>query len=113
MLKHIDFLAPVLPLVRHHHEKWDGTGYPDGLVGSRIPIGARIIAVCDAFDAMTSDRPYGPVLSQDVACQRILEAAGTQFDPDIARTLIDITSEEQATAAPEGLAAQTSVFAAS
>jgi putative nucleotidyltransferase with HDIG domain len=98
MLKHIDFLVPVLPLVRHHHENWDGTGYPDGLAGSQIPIGARIIAVCDAFDAMTSDRPYGPSLALDVACQRMLDAAGTQFDPDCARMLIEVISEERAAA---------------
>jgi putative nucleotidyltransferase with HDIG domain len=101
MLKHIDFLAPVLPLVRHHHEHWDGTGYPDGIATGRIPIGARIIAVCDAYDAMTSDRPYGPSLAPDVACQRILDAAGTQFDPDCARVLIEVISEEQAAAAPD------------
>jgi putative nucleotidyltransferase with HDIG domain len=109
MLKHIDFLAPVLPLVRHHHENWDGTGYPDGLSGTRIPIGARIIAVCDAYDAMTSDRPYGPALTGEIACRRIMEAAGTQFDPDCGRILLEIISEQTALAAQEltmtGLAA--------
>ena len=62
ILQVIDFPYPVAPIVRHHHENWDGTGYPDGLAGEDIPIGARIIAVVDCFDALTSDRPYRPRL---------------------------------------------------
>jgi HD-GYP domain-containing protein (c-di-GMP phosphodiesterase class II) len=69
--------------IRHHHERWDGTGYPDGLEGERIPLGARIIAVADAFDAMTSDRVYRAALPIDVAFAELAKGRGTQFDPQI------------------------------
>jgi putative nucleotidyltransferase with HDIG domain len=69
--------------IRHHHERWDGTGYPDGLKGERIPLGARIIAVADAFDAMTSDRVYRAALSMDEALAELRKGRGTQFDPQI------------------------------
>ena len=81
MLKNIDFLAPALPVVRHHHERWDGKGYPDGLAGQDIPVGARIVSVCDAFDAMTSDRPYRKSLGLEQACAELEKNSGTQFDP--------------------------------
>ncbi len=63
ILSEVDFPYPVVPIVRHHHENWDGTGYPDGLSGADIPIGARILSVVDCFDALTSDRPYRRALS--------------------------------------------------
>ena len=69
--------------IRHHHERWDGTGYPDGLEGERIPLGARVIAVADAFDAMTSDRVYRAALSVDEAIAELRRGRGTQFDPQI------------------------------
>jgi HD-GYP domain-containing protein (c-di-GMP phosphodiesterase class II) len=69
--------------IQHHHERWDGTGYPDGLEGERIPLGARIIAVADAFDAMTSDRVYRAALPVDVAFAELAKGRGTQFDPQI------------------------------
>jgi putative nucleotidyltransferase with HDIG domain len=69
--------------IRHHHERWDGSGYPDGLEGERIPLGARIIAVADAFDAMTSDRVYRAALPVDVAFAELAKGRGTQFDPQI------------------------------
>jgi putative nucleotidyltransferase with HDIG domain len=69
--------------IRHHHERWDGSGYPDGLEGERIPLGARIIAVADAFDAMTSDRVYRAALPVDVAFAELGKGRGTQFDPQI------------------------------
>ena len=71
----------LLPIIRAGHERWDGRGYPDGLAGEEIPLGARIIFVCDAFDAMTSDRSYRPALPDDEALRRLKEASGTQFDP--------------------------------
>jgi putative two-component system response regulator len=71
------------PIVRGHHERWDGTGYPDGLKGEAIPIGARIVAVVDSHDAMTHDRPYRPALSGDEAREELLRSRGTQFDPEI------------------------------
>ena len=93
MLSSVDFLAGALPVVRHHHERWDGRGYPDGLAGSDIPIGARIVAVCDAFDAMTSERPYHEPVPALQACDELLRGAGGQFDPTCASTLVDIVKD--------------------
>lgn len=69
--------------IRHHHEAWDGSGYPEGLKGTAIPLAARILAVADAWDAMTSDRPYRRALDPDEAVRRLLEARGRQFDPAV------------------------------
>jgi HD-GYP domain-containing protein (c-di-GMP phosphodiesterase class II) len=80
-----------LPLIRHHHERIDGNGYPDGLRGDEIPLGARIICVADAYDAMTSDRPYRKALSHQEALARLRAGAGTQFDPKAVEALIAIT----------------------
>ncbi|MDQ3645811.1 MAG: HD domain-containing protein [Actinomycetota bacterium] len=90
MLHGIDFLAPALPIIRHHHERWDGSGYPDGLKGEDIPIGARIVAVCDAFDAMTSDRRYRKAMPLEVAFEQLLAGAGSQFDRECAILLVDM-----------------------
>jgi hypothetical protein len=90
MLREVEFLKPALPIIRHHHERWDGGGYPDGLSGTDIPLGARIVAVCDSFDAMTSNRPYRRALPVDIALQELLACSGTQFDPDCARLLVDV-----------------------
>jgi diguanylate cyclase (GGDEF)-like protein len=72
-----------------HHERWDGKGYPKGLKGENIPLAARIIALADSFDAMTSERPYRKALTKEEACREILKNSGTQFDPEIARIFID------------------------
>jgi HD-GYP domain-containing protein (c-di-GMP phosphodiesterase class II) len=82
--------APGLPIVRHHHERWDGLGYPDGLAGEEIPIAARIVAACDAFDAMTTNRTYSAALSVEEACKELLDCAGTQFDPICANVLVEL-----------------------
>jgi HD-GYP domain-containing protein (c-di-GMP phosphodiesterase class II) len=92
MLRGVDFLGPALPVIRHHHERWDGTGYPDGIRGGDIPIGARIVAVCDSFDAMTSDRPYRRAMPIQDAFGELLSCAGTQFDPKCAALLVDVVS---------------------
>ncbi|MEA2507410.1 MAG: hypothetical protein QOH48_2028 [Actinomycetota bacterium] len=92
MLKPIDFLASALPIVRHHHERWDGGGYPDGLVEGSIPLAARIVAVCDSFDAMISDRPYRAGLPTATALEEILRCAGTQFDPACAKLLAEVVT---------------------
>jgi diguanylate cyclase (GGDEF)-like protein len=76
-------LRPVARLVRASHERWDGTGYPDGLAGEEIPLGARVVAVCDAFDAMTTDRPYQVGTDADSALEELVRNAGTQFDPAV------------------------------
>jgi putative nucleotidyltransferase with HDIG domain len=90
ILSSIRFPYPVVPIVRHHHENWDGTGYPAGLSGEAIPIGARILAVVDCFDAVTSDRPYRQRLSQHEAI-RVLEArSGTVYDPRVVKTFLEI-----------------------
>lgn len=86
ILSAIDFPYPVVPIVRHHHENWDGTGYPDGLRGTDIPIGARILAVVDCFDALTSDRPYRPRLGDDEALRILTERRGSMYDPLIVDT---------------------------
>ena len=90
LLKPLDFLKPVRPVVRHHHEKYDGTGYPDRLKKKKIPFLSRILACADAFDAMTSDRPYRlRKFTVDEACVEIKNNSGSQFDPHIARTFIE------------------------
>ena len=76
-------LADVAPLVRSSHERWDGAGYPDQLAGDSIPLGARIITVCDSYHAMTSDRTYRRALSAEVAAAELRACAGTQFDPAV------------------------------
>ena len=76
------------PIIRHHHERWDGLGYPDGLSREAIPIGARVVAVVDAFDAMIHDRPYRPARAPRDAIDEIRRGSGSQFDPTIARRFI-------------------------
>ena len=89
-------LAPIveseelLRIVRHHHESYDGSGYPDGLSGEQIPLGARILAAADAFDAMTSERPYRKAISNEAASAEIESCKGIQFDPVIADCLLRI-----------------------
>ena len=82
MLDSMLHLAPMIPIVRHHHERWDGSGYPDHLSHEQIPQIARIVAVADAFDAMTSDRPYRPAMPSDRAFLELVGQAGTHFDPN-------------------------------
>jgi len=88
MLEKIPFLAPVAPLVRSAHEHFDGGGYPDGLAGAEIPRGAMIIATCDAFHAMTSDRPYRKAMEHEAAIVELRAGAGGQFDPAVVEALI-------------------------
>lgn len=90
LIERIPFLRGAVPIVYHHHEKWDGTGYPLGLRGEAIPIGARIFAVADALDAMTFDRPYSRAISYEAACREIQRCAGTHFDPAVVATFLSI-----------------------
>jgi putative nucleotidyltransferase with HDIG domain len=88
ILRPIQSLQAILPIVRHHHERWDGTGYPDRLIGRAIPLGARIVAVCDAYRAMTEDRPYRAALGEVEARKELKLGAGTQFDSECADALL-------------------------
>ena len=103
ILKSIDFPYPVEPIVRHHHENWDGTGYPAGLKGQDIPIGARILSVVDCYDALTSDRPYRPRYSRPHAEQVLRERRGKWYDEWVVDTFLKIVDElEREDHLPEG-----------
>ncbi len=86
ILRDVDFLGEGKLVVRHHHERWDGHGYPDGLAGDEIPLAARVFAVADALDALTTDRPYRPATGFHAARIEIVAGAGTQFDPEVVAT---------------------------
>jgi diguanylate cyclase (GGDEF)-like protein len=92
--------APIASIVRHEHERWDGGGYPDGIAGEEIPLGSRIILACDAYHAMTSDRPYRARMSHEEAIEEISRHVGTQFDPKVTAALIGhLYGQRQATGA--------------
>jgi HD-GYP domain-containing protein (c-di-GMP phosphodiesterase class II) len=88
-----------LPYVLYHHERWDGTGYPTGRAGEQIPVEARVLAVADAYDAMTSDRPYRRALSRDRALAEVERCSGSQFDPEIVRIFLEVFAEAEELAA--------------
>jgi ribonuclease P protein subunit RPR2 len=88
MLAGVEFLGAALDAVAHHHERWDGAGYPAGLAGEDIPLAGRIVAVADAFDAMTTDRPYRAGLAPDAALAEIERGRGTHFDPTVASAFL-------------------------
>ncbi len=96
ILSSVDFPYPVVPYVRYHHEKWDGTGYPDGLKGEDIPVGARILAVADCYDALRSDRPYRPKLSQKMALEHVVTESGKSYDPVVVQQLVEHIDELEA-----------------
>ncbi|MFQ5658160.1 MAG: HD domain-containing phosphohydrolase [Candidatus Methylomirabilales bacterium] len=93
ILSHVRQLEAVIPAVRHHQERYDGLGYPDGVKGEEIPLASRIVAVSDAFDAMTTDRPYRSRLSDEAAIKEIQRCAGTQFDPKVVQAFMDAFRE--------------------
>ena len=93
ILRDVDFLGEGKLVVRHHHERWDGSGYPDGLTGDEIPLAARVFAVADALDALTTDRPYRPASSFARARDVVLDGAGTQFDPAVVDAYRQIPDE--------------------
>jgi putative nucleotidyltransferase with HDIG domain len=87
ILRKVPGLEDVAPLVRSHHERWDGAGYPDGLAGDEIPLASRVVCACDAFEAMTADRPYRRPLSLDEALAELTAGAESQFDPTVVAEL--------------------------
>jgi diguanylate cyclase (GGDEF)-like protein len=104
-------LRPVARIVRSTHERWDGRGYPDGLRGDEIPLAARVVAVCDAYDAMTTDRAYSSAVGHDAACQELRDMAGSQFDPQVVAAFIAEIAERAATAPDEDIEAPVQVLA--
>jgi ribonuclease P protein subunit RPR2 len=89
----IEFLGEATHIVRYHHERWDGTGYPDRLGAEEIPLSARVFSVADVLDALTTDRPYRPASALGVAREMILAASGTQFDPEVIEAFARIPDE--------------------
>lgn len=90
MLRFLDFLKEALPIIEHHHEHYDGKGYPRGLQGEQIPLGARILAVADAYDALTSQRPYRPAMNNEQAIKILKQGAGTQWDPVVVEAVLAV-----------------------
>jgi putative nucleotidyltransferase with HDIG domain len=106
------FMREVGLIVRSHHERWDGRGYPDGLSGADIPLESRIIACCDAWNAMRTDRAYRPAMSRKAAIHELREHSGSQFDPEIVEALLDVVGRP-APAAPNGPTAEPAGLASS
>jgi putative nucleotidyltransferase with HDIG domain len=104
LLKPLAIPAAIAVAIRHHHEWWDGTGYPDGLSGEQIPIAARIIGIVDAFDAMSNDRPFRSALNRSVVTDELQRSSGTQFDPEIAKEFLFILESGACDVDPELLA---------
>ena len=92
ILEPVPFLQAVRPIVRASHERWDGNGYPDGLRGEQIPLESRIVFVCDAFHAMTTNRPYRKALPHREAIRRLKLSSGTQFDPNVVSVFVELHS---------------------
>ena len=98
ILERVQFPYPVVPIVRSHHEKWDGSGYPDGLKGDQIPMGARILAVVDCLDALASDRQYRRAFPMNVALEKVIAESGTSFDPRVVEVLMRRSQEMESLA---------------
>jgi diguanylate cyclase (GGDEF)-like protein/putative nucleotidyltransferase with HDIG domain len=103
ILSRVNFPYPVVPIVKHHHERWDGCGYPDGLKGEHIPITARIMSVVDCFDSVREDRPFRPGMSRSEAISLLRKGAGTHFDPQIVELFIDNLAQFELEIAARGL----------
>lgn len=92
IVSNLEYMKDIVPAIKYHHERYDGQGYPEGLKGEEIPLGARIIAICDSFDAMTSDREYHKGIEVDVAVGFLMNNIGTQYDPDLCILFADLLS---------------------
>jgi len=95
IIRPVHFLHGIIPLMLYHHERWDGKGYPNGLKAEQIPVGARIIAVADSYQALTSDRPYRRAYSEEDARTIMKKSSGTQFDPKIVDAFLNILEQEK------------------
>lgn len=104
ILENIEGLRGALPFIKHHHERWDGNGYPDGLPGESIPLGARIIAVAETFDIMTSEVPWRHGMAKSEAAEELRRCAGTQFDPTVVEAFLKHVLGEHDPVEPEGKA---------
>jgi putative nucleotidyltransferase with HDIG domain len=98
LLRHLPDCETIAEIVRHHHERFDGAGYPDGLKGCEIPLASRVIAACDAYGAMISDRPYRRALDHDHALQELADGAGSQFDPDAVAAVLHVAEGSETAA---------------
>jgi putative nucleotidyltransferase with HDIG domain len=94
IIQTLDFLEDVRAIIRHHHERWDGAGYPDNVAGEDIPLLARIMAVADSYDAMSTARPYRAALSRDAAIAELVRCAGSQFDPRLVAEFLEVLKQE-------------------
>ena len=95
IMKPIQFLYGIIPLIRYHHERWDGSGYPYGLKGERIPLGSRIVGLIAVYQALISDRPYRKAYSKDEVIEIITSGSGTQFDPKIVSVFLSILQNKE------------------
>jgi putative two-component system response regulator len=100
MLKDIPYLVPAIPAVRYHHERWDGKGYPEGLAGVQIPLAARIVAVADGLDAMTTDRPYRMAMNANYAYKDLIDNSGRFYDPEVIKVFQSLWNEGKLTTLP-------------
>jgi HD-GYP domain-containing protein (c-di-GMP phosphodiesterase class II) len=100
MLSQVKFLKAIAPIVRHHHEAWDGTGYPDGLAGADIPLGSRILAVCTAYDAMTRTKSYRGRMKEEAVIGQLRSGIGIKYDPDVVETFLKIQRKVNFTGGP-------------
>jgi putative nucleotidyltransferase with HDIG domain len=94
LIEPLNIPGEILDIIRHHHERYDGLGYPYGLAGQEIPLGARIVTMADAYDAMSSDRPYRKALSTEAIREEILRCSGAHFDPDLVKVFLQVLDEE-------------------
>jgi HD-GYP domain-containing protein (c-di-GMP phosphodiesterase class II) len=102
MVSKVGFLEPALPILLYHHEKYDGSGYPFGLAMSNIPLEARIFSIVDAYDAMTSERPYRPAMSHHDAMEEVRRNSGSQFDPDVVAAFEELMASRRDLREPSG-----------
>jgi HD-GYP domain-containing protein (c-di-GMP phosphodiesterase class II) len=103
MLRQLEQFSAVRLVVRHHHERWDGTGYPDRLAGADIPLSARIVAVADAVEAMCGERTYRPPLGRDDVLRELANGRGTQWDPELTDIVLDLVHRRQLRFGPAGM----------